>query len=187
MTSICGLGQIAPVPIASVIKHFPEEVDDHLKQSSLPGGICFPARDGMSENPQQRPPPADQLTIDGTCRAIELPARGTTIFDAARLNGIAIPTLCHQQNQNPVGVCRICVVDFGERAYAGRLHPLVEPGMKVQTALDRTSWPPAKLSRAAARGPSVALHPPATIGDCELERIGQRRPASWNRACSASR
>src|SRR5208283_5046540 len=31
-TSICGLGQIAPVPIQSVIKHFPEEVDDHIKK-----------------------------------------------------------------------------------------------------------------------------------------------------------
>jgi len=36
-----------------------------------------------------------QLTIDGT--SVSVPA-GTTIFDAARVNGIAIPTLCHQQN-----------------------------------------------------------------------------------------
>src|SRR6202034_165301 len=31
-TSICGLGQIAPVPIQSVIKHFPEEVNDHIEK-----------------------------------------------------------------------------------------------------------------------------------------------------------
>src|SRR6202521_4002605 len=42
-----------------------------------------------------------QLTIDG--RDVSVP-RGTTIFDAARLNGIPIPTLCHQQHQTPVGV-----------------------------------------------------------------------------------
>jgi CRP-like cAMP-binding protein/Fe-S-cluster-containing dehydrogenase component len=48
------------------------------------------------------------LTIDG--RKVSVP-RGTTIFDAARLNGIPIPTLCHQQHQTPVGVCRVCVVD----------------------------------------------------------------------------
>ena len=41
------------------------------------------------------------LTIDG--REISVP-KGTTIFDAARLNGISIPTLCPQQNQTPVGV-----------------------------------------------------------------------------------
>ena len=41
-TSICGLGQIAPVPIQSVIKHFPEEVDDHIKKHLCRAGVCFP-------------------------------------------------------------------------------------------------------------------------------------------------
>ena len=41
-TSICGLGQIAPVPIQSVIKHFPEEVDDHIKKHRCRAGVCFP-------------------------------------------------------------------------------------------------------------------------------------------------
>ncbi len=45
--------------------------------------------------------PTVQLTIDGT--PVSVPV-GPTIFDAARTNGIAIPTLCHQQNENPVGV-----------------------------------------------------------------------------------
>src|SRR5437763_12042554 len=53
-----------------------------------------------------------QLTIDGM--PVTVP-EGTSIFDAARLNGIAIPTLCHQQNETPVGVCRLCVVDAGGR------------------------------------------------------------------------
>ena len=34
MTSICGLGQVVPTPIASVMKHFPEEIEAHTK------GIC---------------------------------------------------------------------------------------------------------------------------------------------------
>jgi NADH dehydrogenase/NADH:ubiquinone oxidoreductase 75 kD subunit (chain G) len=46
------------------------------------------------------------VTIDG--QAVTVPG-GTSVFDAARLNGIAIPTLCHQQNETPVGVCRLCV------------------------------------------------------------------------------
>src|SRR5579863_1471946 len=49
-----------------------------------------------------------ELTIDGN--KVSVPA-GTTVFDAARLNGVRIPTLCHQQNETPVGVCRVCVVD----------------------------------------------------------------------------
>ena len=71
----------------------------------------------MADNPV----PANhvQLTIDGT--TVSVP-QGTTIFDAARAHGIAIPTLCHQQNENPVGVCRVCVVDVGAESLRRLLH-----------------------------------------------------------------
>ncbi len=39
--SICGLGQIAPVPVQSVLKHFPEQVEDHLQRQKCPSGACF--------------------------------------------------------------------------------------------------------------------------------------------------
>ena len=39
--SICGLGQVVPVPIASVMKHFPVVVEDHIVRRSCPGGVCF--------------------------------------------------------------------------------------------------------------------------------------------------
>ena len=61
-----------------------------------------------------------QLTIDGM--AVTVP-EGTTVFDAARMQGIPIPTLCHQQNETPVGVCRVCVVDVGGRHRWGLQHP----------------------------------------------------------------
>ncbi len=41
--SICGLGQIAPAPIQSVLKHFRAEVDAHVLQGKCPSGICFTA------------------------------------------------------------------------------------------------------------------------------------------------
>jgi NADH:ubiquinone oxidoreductase subunit F (NADH-binding)/NADH:ubiquinone oxidoreductase subunit E len=41
LASICGLGQIVPAPIQSVIKHFPAEVDAHVLQGKCPSGICF--------------------------------------------------------------------------------------------------------------------------------------------------
>ena len=44
LTSICGLGQVVPVPIASVLKHFREVIDDHLINHRCPAGVCFPAR-----------------------------------------------------------------------------------------------------------------------------------------------
>ena len=39
--SICGLGQVVPVPIASVLKHFPGVVEEHVVHQRCPGGICF--------------------------------------------------------------------------------------------------------------------------------------------------
>ena len=40
-TSICGLGQVVPVPIVSVMKHFPGTVEEHIVHRRCPGGICF--------------------------------------------------------------------------------------------------------------------------------------------------
>src|ERR1700729_734906 len=94
-----------------------------------------------------------QLTIDGV--PVSAPP-GTTIFDAARLNGVPIPTLCHQQNENPVGVCRVCVVDVGQRVYAASCIRQVEPGMAVKTATDLV------LAARARQQQS---------GDCELEQL----------------
>jgi NADH:ubiquinone oxidoreductase subunit F (NADH-binding)/NADH:ubiquinone oxidoreductase subunit E len=41
VTSICGLGQIAPAPIQSVLKHFRAEVDAHVMKRQCPSGICY--------------------------------------------------------------------------------------------------------------------------------------------------
>jgi NADH:ubiquinone oxidoreductase subunit F (NADH-binding)/NADH:ubiquinone oxidoreductase subunit E len=40
MTSICGLGQVVHVPIASVLKHFPDEVEAHAR-GVCEAGVCF--------------------------------------------------------------------------------------------------------------------------------------------------
>ena len=41
LTSICGLGQIVPAPIGSVLKHFRNEVDAHITHRECPSGVCF--------------------------------------------------------------------------------------------------------------------------------------------------
>jgi len=40
LTSICGLGQIVPAPIQSVLKHFRAEIDAHVSKAQCPSGIC---------------------------------------------------------------------------------------------------------------------------------------------------
>ena len=42
--SICGLGQISPAPIESVMKHFPELMREHLEDRYCRAGICFGGR-----------------------------------------------------------------------------------------------------------------------------------------------
>jgi len=49
LTSICGLGQIVPAPIQSVLKHFRAEVDSHVLRGKCPSGICFSAAGRMGE------------------------------------------------------------------------------------------------------------------------------------------
>ena len=40
LTSICGLGQIVPAPIQSVVRHFRDEIDAHIKDKNCPAGVC---------------------------------------------------------------------------------------------------------------------------------------------------
>jgi formate dehydrogenase major subunit len=62
---------------------------------------------------------------------------GTTILDAAAQLGIQIPVLCHDDRYDPVGVCRMCVVDVGARVYAAACVRPCEEGMEVTTTGDR--------------------------------------------------
>jgi bidirectional [NiFe] hydrogenase diaphorase subunit len=75
------------------------------------------------------------LTIDG--REITAP-EGTTLLQAAREAGIAIPTLCHLDGVSDVGACRLCLVEV---VGTSRLLPscvtAVADGMNVQTATPR--------------------------------------------------
>jgi NADP-reducing hydrogenase subunit HndC len=41
LTSICGLGQAAPLPITSVVRHFHDEIERHIYQRECPAGVCF--------------------------------------------------------------------------------------------------------------------------------------------------
>ncbi len=115
--------------------------------------------------------PLVELTIDG--RKLSVPP-GTTIFDAARMQGVAIPTLCHQQNEKPVGVCRVCVVDVGARVYSASCIRPVEPGMVVNTAADGV-----KRARHTLIELLMSDHPSPCArerqsGDCELEALAKQ-------------
>jgi bidirectional [NiFe] hydrogenase diaphorase subunit len=73
------------------------------------------------------------VTIDGRTSTV---AAGTTVLEAARAMGIAIPTLCAYRGMSPYGACRVCIVELqgprGSRQIASCSYP-VEPNMVVST------------------------------------------------------
>jgi formate dehydrogenase major subunit len=113
------------------------------------------------------------VQIDGHTATV--PA-GTTIYDAARQVGVDIPVLCHHERYDPVGVCRICVVDTGGRAFAAACVRPCEDGMEV-----KTSTPELERNRATLTELLLADQPPRaedpkqnTTGDNLLLALADR-------------
>ncbi|HEX4274514.1 MAG TPA: cyclic nucleotide-binding domain-containing protein [Bryobacteraceae bacterium] len=109
-----------------------------------------------------------ELTIDGKAVTVD---EGTSVFDAARLHGIPVPVLCHQQNERPIGVCRVCSVDCGERVLQASCVRPAENGMKVETNSDKV-----KKARRMLIELLMSDHPSPCArqrqsGDCELEML----------------
>jgi NADH-quinone oxidoreductase subunit G len=76
--------------------------------------------------------PDINLTIDG--HKITVPA-GTLIVEAAKTVGIEIPVFCYHHKLDPVGACRLCLVDFSPgppRPQTACTTPVSE-GMVVRT------------------------------------------------------
>lgn len=98
---------------------------------------------------------AVKLTIDGEKIKVR---EGATILEAAEVNGIKIPTLCHIKDQLPIGACRICVVQVeGSKTLVGSCHTPVSGGMVVYTRSPKV---------VAARKVVVELMLTAHTGDC---------------------
>ena len=123
--------------------------------------------------PVQATPRTVTLTIDG--REVTV-AEGSTIWAAAKAAGIDIPVLCHDERFDPVGVCRMCVVDVGARAFAASCVRACEEGMEVKTAT-----PGVERSRAVLTQLLLADQPErerdpkqTTTGDNELLALAGR-------------
>lgn len=57
--------------------------------------------------------------------------KGQNLIEAAKQNGVFIPTLCHFKHLNPLGSCRVCTVKNKGRAIAGCTLS-VEEGMDIE-------------------------------------------------------
>ncbi len=74
------------------------------------------------------------ITINGLDFKVR---EGSTILEAARKNGFEIPTLCHHEALEPIGSCRLCLVelDFGENkdVVSSCTYPIEVDGLVVRT------------------------------------------------------
>jgi NADH dehydrogenase/NADH:ubiquinone oxidoreductase subunit G len=74
-----------------------------------------------------------KLNIDGNAVEAE---KGTTLLQAAKTNGIEIPTHCYDESLRPYGACRLCMVEITrnnkKRLVAACVYE-VEEGLAVKT------------------------------------------------------
>lgn len=65
-----------------------------------------------------------RLQIDGTEVNAE---EGMTVLEAAQKAGISIPTLCHHEQLEPFGGCRLCIVEVDVRGWTRLVVSCVYP------------------------------------------------------------
>jgi len=111
------------------------------------------------------------LTIDG--QRVTVPA-GTTIWDAAALAGIDIPVLCHDPRLEPVGVCRVCAVDVGERTLPAACVRKAEDGMDVRTQTDEIQAHRRVLTELLLADQPPVSRREATTGDDGLYALARK-------------
>jgi len=75
-----------------------------------------------------------RLTMNGSSLQVE---EGSTLLEAARLYGIPIPTLCHEDGLEPYGACRLCVVELGVGRLVSACTTRALEGMVVRTNSQR--------------------------------------------------
>jgi len=112
------------------------------------------------------------LTINGkklSCR------EGTSVFEAAAKNGIAIPSLCYHPDLKPYGACRLCLVEDEKsgRLFASCVTPAARD-MVIQTESPRVLNHRRNIVRLM-----MAEHPESCIvcnkgNRCELRRIAAK-------------
>jgi NAD-dependent dihydropyrimidine dehydrogenase PreA subunit/aerobic-type carbon monoxide dehydrogenase small subunit (CoxS/CutS family) len=154
--SLCALGSMTPLPMESLLNHFPEELDRYRLpveaafrkwQRDLAEGDSMIARadgmggagvgagrrdcrsrwDGQAVNGTATPVTVE---VDGHSLTVE---EGTTVLQALRSVGSRVPTLCYSDRMKPYGACRTCLVEVEGRKPVASCHTPVAPGAKYRT------------------------------------------------------
>ena len=133
-TTICDLGPSVGSPIVSAILHFRDEFEAYANRARR----AFRWRCRSVSDTAGRPPRPCVLTVNGK----EIEAQpGELVIEAAERNGTYIPRFCYHPRMEPVGMCRMCVVEI-DTGRGPALQPAcmipVAPDMKVDTESEVT-------------------------------------------------
>lgn len=111
------------------------------------------------------------LTINGKpCQAQD----GSTIMEAARQNGIHIPSLCYLKDVHQYGTCRVCVVEVeGMKNLQASCMVKAQEGMIVHT-----NSPTVRAKRKVLYELLISNHPKDCLScsrnrSCELQALGE--------------
>jgi NADH-quinone oxidoreductase subunit G len=110
------------------------------------------------ERPDDAAPPPDPNAVAVTINGRAITARkGELVIAAAQRHDIYVPRFCYHERMNPVGMCRMCLVDID----TGR-GPMLQPSCMVTVAPDmkvETESPAAKAAQEAVIELLLANHP----------------------------
>jgi len=111
------------------------------------------------------------LTIDRIPVSVE---PGTTVLEAARQNGIHIPTLCYLKEINQIGACRMCLVEVkGGRALQTACTLPCEEGMAISTTSKEVRDTRRVVLELLLSDHNISCPTCVRQGNCELLRLSQ--------------
>lgn len=119
------------------------------------------------------------LTIDG--QKVEAKA-GQTVLEAATAAGISIPTLCHHPALEPIGACRICLVEISkfQPLYPACTYQVSE-GLAVETQSERVEKARRFVLEMLFSERNHYCMYCERSGNCELQALGYRYNLDhWN-------
>ena len=120
------------------------------------------------------------LTIDD--KQVTAP-KTATIYEAAKMNGIDIPILCHDKKLKPFGACRMCLVEV-EQMKGRQIPACTTPA--TEGMIIRTSTPDIVKARKMVLELLLLNHPldcPVCdkSGDCDLQNLTYEYKVNSNR------
>jgi formate dehydrogenase major subunit/NADH-quinone oxidoreductase subunit G len=120
------------------------------------------------------------LTIDD--KQVTAP-KTATIYEAAKMNGINIPILCHDKKLKPFGACRMCLVEV-EQMKGRQIPACTTPA--TEGMIIRTSTPDIVKARKMVLELLLLNHPldcPVCdkSGDCDLQNLTYEYKVNTNR------